>query len=371
MSQKIRVLYATALAVCTVLLVSAQAQKEPGNGTSAVFAMTNAVEHNQVLAYQRNSDGMLGFDQSYSTGRGSGGTIDPLQSQDSLLLSQDHTLLFAANSGSGEVSSYRVHRSELVPADRVISGGSSPVALAQHGSLLYVLNAGGNDNVVGFRVDQNGQLSQIPGSIRELSSNDRNASSLAFSPDGRFLVVTERLTNLLDVFPVQSDGTLGTVVENTSAGTVPFAATFAPNGTLLVAEAGANTISSYSVASNGTLTVITSALQTLGQATCWNAVTPDGRFVYTSNAGTSSISGFAIGTTGALTPIGSTVVGQNPEGSTNLDITVTGDGKYLYSLNAGTGEIGMFAIQNDGTLQNLGHASGLPAGAGINGIAAL
>jgi 6-phosphogluconolactonase (cycloisomerase 2 family) len=99
-------------------------------------------------------------------------------------------------------------------------------------------------------------------------------------------------------------------------------------------------------------------------------VTPDGRFVYTSNAGTSSISGFEVGAQGALTPIGSTVVGTNPQGSANLDIAVSADGRFLFSLNAASGAVGVFAIDRDGALVNLGTRGGLPAAAGLNGIAA-
>jgi 6-phosphogluconolactonase (cycloisomerase 2 family) len=64
------------------------------------------------------------------------------------------------------------------------------------------------------------------------------------------------------------------------------------------------------------------------------------------------------------------VVGVNPAGSTNLDIAVSADGTYLYSLNAGNGSVGMFRIESDGALTNLGTLGGLPAGAGLNGIAA-
>jgi 6-phosphogluconolactonase (cycloisomerase 2 family) len=95
------------------------------------------------------------------------------------------------------------------------------------------------------------------------------------------------------------------------------------------------------------------------------------RFVYASNSGSSSISGFQVSAGGALTPIPGTVVGLNPSGSTSLDITVSSDGAYLYSLNAASGAIGIFAIRSaDGSLTNLGTVGGLPAGAGLNGIAA-
>lgn len=111
-------------------------------------------------------------------------------------------------------------------------------------------------------------------------------------------------------------------------------------------------------------------MPTLGAANCWNAVTPNGHFVYVSNAGTSSISGFAISANGSLTPLPGTVVGSNPSGSTNLDIAVSTDGSYLYSLNAASGSIGIFKIEHDGSLTNFGTLDGLPAGAGLNGIAA-
>jgi 6-phosphogluconolactonase len=92
--------------------------------------------------------------------------------------------------------------------------------------------------------------------------------------------------------------------------------------------------------------------------------------VYVSNAGSSTISGFAIGTDGTLTPLAGTVVGSNPQGATNLDITVSADGKFLFTLNTGNGAIGIFAIQQDGKLVNAGADEGFAPRGGVNGIAA-
>ena len=168
------------------------------------------------------------------------------------------------------------------------------------------------------------------------------------------------------------------IVVNPSAGPGAFAVLFAPNGAALVAETGpsgghnASAISSYSVLANGTLSPISTSVPTLGAATCWLAVIPDGRFVYTSNSASSTISGFAISATGALTPlVAGTVVGTNPPGSTNLDIAISSYGKFLYTLNSGTGTISIFGINQDGALTNLGDMGGLPASAGFNGIAAI
>ncbi|HEU4626772.1 MAG TPA: beta-propeller fold lactonase family protein [Steroidobacteraceae bacterium] len=341
----------------------------------AVFVMTNDADANEVIAYERTQTGTLHGPHKYQTGgRGSGGTVDPLGSQGSLTLSDDGSYLLAANAGSGSVSVFRVLGARLFLTDRVPSGGSEPNAVAQHGKLVYVLNTAGSSSVVGFRL-QNGRLVRIPNSQRFLSANFVESSSLAFSRDGRYLVVTERTTNSIDVLRVQADGRLSSITVNPAVGTGTFSVVFAPNGAVLVSETGgpgpnSSTISSYSIASDGKLVPISAAVPTLGAANCWNVVTPDGRFVYTSNAGTSSISGFAIANNGALTPLPGTVVAVNPAGSTNLDIAVSADGAYLYSLNAASGAIGIFQIEQDGRLTNFGTIGGLPAGAGLNGIAA-
>jgi 6-phosphogluconolactonase len=133
----------------------------------------------------------------------------------------------------------------------------------------------------------------------------------------------------------------------------------------------ASAISSYTVQANGTLVAVSQSVPTFGQANCWNAVAPNGEWAYVSNAGSSTISGFSIGRGGALTPIAGTIVGTNPGGSTNLDITVSGDSKYVFTLNSGSGTIGVFAIQSNGALSNVDEIDGLPQSVGMNGIAAL
>jgi len=342
----------------------------------AVFVMTNNADANQVIAFQRGANGTLGNPRTYGTdGRGSGGTVDPLASQGSLTLSTDRAWLFAVNAGSGSVSVFRVNGAQLELTDRAATEGSEPNSVAQFGSLVYVLNTAGSSSVVGFHF-QNGKLDRIPNSLRFLSSNAVASGSVAFSPDGQFLIVTEKATNNLDVFKVRSDGSLSQATITKSVGPGAFSAGFTGNDVVLVSETGAggpnsSAISSYAVQSNGTLTPISSSVPTLGSANCWNAVTADGRFVYVSNAGSGSISGFAIGGDGSLTPLPGTVLALNPTGSANIDISVSSDGKFLYSLNAGTGAVGIFAIQaTNGTLTDLGTAGSLAAAAGLNGIAA-
>jgi 6-phosphogluconolactonase (cycloisomerase 2 family) len=377
MGKVIRTLLMAGLAIGLASPAISKAEDRDTNRSGAVFVMTNNVDKNEVIAYHRGSDGTLQEGDRFATGgRGSGGNNDPLESQGSLTLSHDHSLLFAVNAGSGSISVFSVHGSTLSLIDKVISGGSEPNAVAQHGNLVYVSNVGGSSSVVGFRLDD-GKLTQIPNSIRFLSTNNSGTGGLAFSPDGRFLVVVERLTNNIDVFRVQGDGTLSAAaVVNPSLGQGAFSVSFTPSGAALVSETGpagvhnGSAISSYAINADSTISPISTSVPTLGAANCWNVVTPDGRFVYTSNAGTSTISGFAIENAGALVALSGTVVGENPHGATNLDITVSSDGKFIYTLNSVAGAIGVFAVQKDGTLLNVESASGVTPLSGFNGIAA-
>ena len=371
-----RVFTALIFSCGAILSTAAFAQPEAHN-TGAVFVMTNDAAKNEIVAYGRAADGSLQESDRFATGgRGSGGTTDPLGSQASLILSQDTSFLFAANAGSGDISVFRVEGSRLALIDRVPSGGAAPDAIAQLGNLVYVLNSGGTSGVSGFRLGPAGRLTPIPNSIRFLSTGITAASSLAFSPNGAFLVVIERLTNNIDVFSVQGDGTLQAKPAQPSTVPGAFSVLFTPGGAALVAATGpagvtnGSAISSYSLSSTGTLTPISNNVPTLGAATCWNAITPNGQFVYTSNAGTSTISGFGVSAGGALTPVNGTIVATDAANSTNLDIAITADGKFLYALNAGSATVGVFAIQTNGSLMPLGTVGGLGATQGLNGIAA-
>jgi 6-phosphogluconolactonase len=220
-------------------------------------------------------------------------------------------------------------------------------------------------------------LRQIPNSFSYLSGTSAGGSSITISPDGKILAVTERLTNNIDTFNINADGTLTPIVINNDMAPGIFAAVFAPDGNLIVSEVGpagganAATVSSLSILAKGTLSVNSLGVPSLGAADCWDVVTPDGKWAYVSNAGSDTISGYTIGENGKLTPIGATVLGILPAGSGNHEITVSPDGNYLYTLNSALGTIGIFGIQKDGSLINLGQIGGLPKAAGFNGLAAL
>jgi 6-phosphogluconolactonase len=363
----------TLCVVAPVITASAQASAE-----EMLFVMSNNAERNQVIAFEREGDGTY-FEQNLfdTLGRGTGGVNDPLESQGSLTLSPDHSFLYAANAGSGDITVFRVVGDRLVITDKEPSGGSQPVSIAQWGNTVYVLNSGGAGSVVAFHINPFGQLHEIPNSTVFLSANATGGASVSVSPNGQTVAVVERIANNIDTIRVHADGTLGPLVVNASPGAGAFSGRLAPDGKLIVSETGAagvvngSAISSYTVLADGTLSAVSQSVPSDGAANCWNAISRDGTHVYASNAGTSNIAGFTIASGGTLTPIAGTIVGSNPGGSTNLDITISGDGKFLYTLNGKVGTVGVFTIGADGTLEEVTQIQGLPDGVGFNGIAAL
>jgi 6-phosphogluconolactonase len=159
MIKGMRKIIVAVLGVVTAAIAPSTRAQIPGE---TVFVMSNAADRNEVIAFCQSADG-----HSYETGRfdtrgrGSGGITDPLQSQGSLRLSRDHTLLFVANAGSGTVSVFRVLGPTLFLVDQMPSGGSEPLSVAQFGNLVYVLNSAGSGSIVAFNLRPDGHLRRI------------------------------------------------------------------------------------------------------------------------------------------------------------------------------------------------------------------
>jgi 6-phosphogluconolactonase len=344
--------------------------------TGAVFTMNNAASANYVVVFARAEDGTLSRLDSVATGgRGSGpdptfGT-DPLTSQDAVILSDDNRFLFVVNAGSNEVSSFAVgSMGELTRVSTVSSGGTFPVSLAARGGVLYVVNQAGAGSISGFTVGSNGSLTPLAGSTRALSgAATPGPGSIRISPNGQTMVVTEKMTNLLDIYVLGAGGvpTSGPTAV-ASPGPTPFGADFDASGRYILSEGNigpgraavpnGSTASSLIFTGAGATSVITDSAPTTETAACWIQITQDGRFAYTTNTGSGSITGFRIGSDGMLTlltPDGQTgVTGPNTQ---PLDMA-SADG-YLYALTPGDGGIHAFSVNNDGSLTALPNVTGM------------
>jgi 6-phosphogluconolactonase (cycloisomerase 2 family) len=333
---------------------AAMSADEPGS----VYALTNQAGGNAVAIYARAADGALTWIGSAPTG--GTGTGSGLGSQGAIAVSEDGRHVIVVNAGSNDVSAFRVTGSGLTLTSRIASGGVTPISLTVHGSLVYVLNAGGAGNITGFAIGTDGSLTTISGSTRPLSGSGVGPAQVAFSPDGRWLVVTEKTTNRLDVYSVSADGVASSVMASASAGRTPFGFEFGHRGELFVSEA-AGSASSYLIGADGRLTTASGAVLTHQGAPCWAVVTKNGKFGYTANAQGGSISGFAIANDGSIGLIdgdGRTAV----VGGGNIDLALSGNSKYLYQLT-GNRSISGFRIESDGHLTAVGDVGGLPASA--------
>jgi 6-phosphogluconolactonase len=322
----------------------------------AVYALTNAAGGNAVAVFARAADGALTWHTNVSTaGLGTGRSLG---SQGALALSDDGRWLFAVNAGSNDISAFRVDGAGLALTSRIASGGLTPISIAAHGNWVYVLNGGGNGNISGFSVGPDGVLASIPGSTRALSGAGVGPAQVSFSPNGQWVVVTEKATSRLDVFAVGSDGVVSPASTTASAGGTPFGFAFGHGDELFVSEA-AGSASSYLIDRAGALRVASGAVSTHQGAPCWAVVTRNGKFGYTANAQGGSISGFAIEPDGAISLIdadGRTAV----VGGGNVDLALSGNSRYLYQLN-GNRSVSGFRIASDGHLTPSGTVAGLPA----------
>ena len=143
-----------------------------------------------------------------------------------------------------------------------------------------------------------------------------------------------------------------------------FAFSFSPSGSLLVAEAGASTVSTYIVNSSGTLT--TQASLADGQAAlCW--ITGAGGYFFVANAGSADLSAYTVGAGGALALAGTSTGVVATTGAGPIDMAASPGGKFLYAQAGGAGAIDEFAVNANGTLTSLGAVAGLNPG--LEGIA--
>ncbi len=322
-----------------------------------IYVQTNGAERNEVIAFERDRDGKLTQLGHFETGgRGSG--VPHLASQGSLALDGDRLLV--TNAGSDELSLLRVTAEGLELAARAPSGGSAPTSVAVHGDLAFALN-NGSPGIAGFSLAGD-SLAAIDGSERALAASS-DPAQIAFSPDGRTLVVTERGTNTISTFTVGEQGVAEGPETIASSGATPYGFGFAGNA-VVVAEAfggetGAASASSYSL-SGGQLQPVSASIGDTRSEVCWAAVTRDGRFVYVTNFGDGTISSYAVRDDGSIA-LADAVAASTRLGEKGVrDEAITGDGRFLYALDADAQRIFGWSVGANGSLSPVGDADGLP-----------
>src|SRR5437879_222443 len=260
------------LSASAVAAVSHEGHHDEAAGS--VYTTTNDATANAVLWYTRADDGALSLSGTFPTG--GAGTGAGLGSQGAVVLADGGRILLAVNAGSNEIASFRVRDSGLTWAANVASGGTTPISIAVHEDLVYVLNAGSGGTISGFWLGSRGGLTPIEGSTQTLSAGAAPAQ-VSFDPTGRVLVVTEKATSLIDTFTVGDNGIAGGLKSYASSGATPFGFAFDKTGHLIVSEAAVAGLSSYAVSSAGVVTTISGSGVDGQGAACWVVITKNGR----------------------------------------------------------------------------------------------
>ena len=340
------------------------------NQEGYVYTATNEPSGNKIKVFKRGSDGRLTYQSSFATG--GNGTGGGLGNQGGMILLEDGGTLLVVNAGSNSVSSLKiVGNGNLVLKSTVSSEGTTPVSIALHDNLVYILNSGGDGNIAGFKLGSNDKLTYLSNSTRPLTSTSSGAAQVSFVRNGSVLAITEKATNKIVTYRVSESGRPFGMKSITSANTTPFGFASGRFGNIYVSEAaggaaGASTLSSYHISYNGTISLADGPVSANQSAACWVVLTDNGKYAYTTNTASNNISSFNVNSySGNLSVLNATAAtsGMGP-----IDAALSNNSKFLYVLNSGSKSISAYKVMYNGNLDFIETTTGLPMGA--NGLAA-
>jgi len=360
---------------------SASAATQGSPVVGHVYVNDNTAGTNTIGAFDRHANGTLTPQAGSPFAAGGAGTGAGLASQGALQISPDGRFLLAVDAGSDQISVLRIKPDgslRLVPGGVTSSGGPLPVSIAIHRDLVYVANAGdGGSNYTGFVLRPSGRLAPVPGSTVALPGGSQPGDVL-FSGDGTKLAGTRVGTSLIDSFTVGPGGRLTAAPGSPfpAQGLGPFGSEFSPTSPnqLFVsnahnAGARSGTVSAFRDSADGTLSPIgSSPFADLQTAPCWVEISHDGHFLFAVNTGSGSISRYSIAPRGVLTLLGSTPVGATG-GVGAVDARLSPGGHTLYVDESKIGAVGVFAVTGGNLTELAGSPAPLPAGATPAGIA--
>jgi 6-phosphogluconolactonase len=287
----------------------------------------------------------------------------------------------------GQISSYHVNSYSgaltKVTGSPFCSQGSNPVAEAAtpNQQFLYVANRGSN-SIAQFSIATNGQLAfghsyTTPGS---------EPAAMAINSTGTLLFVVDFYQaaysdtapgpGALIVYPINSDGTLGTPVGSggssfTALQCFPSGVSVTANGnyvyvtntnsyvvtttppTTATAPAtpsscpAGGTISGFAVGSGGALTAIAGSPFLAGSTPTGIATDPTSRFLYATDSVQNELIAYEIQTAGVLYPLPN---GPFQAGTFPVNVVVDPRGEYIYVTDYNTSTISEFTLtQSTGT----------------------
>jgi len=235
--------------------------------------------------------------------------------------------------------------------------------------------SGGGSNYTGFHLDGSGQLTPLANSTYCVPPNSVLGDVL-ISPDSRHVIgirvganpPTATQPSLIDSFDLDDHRELtvspGSPFAAQAAG--PFGSGFRPTNSSQVfvsdAHGASGFVSAYTVAENATLTPVSGSPFADSQiAPCWLVVSQDGKYVYALNTASKTISSYSIAQDGTLTLIGSVLQTGGLTAAAPTDTAIDQSGRAIYSLEPGAPAVVGFTAQNGNVTALSGSAFSLPS----------
>jgi 6-phosphogluconolactonase len=316
----------------------------------AVFTESNT-SPNYVLAFRHTGSGLKRVGK-FATG-GTGSPMNPpsgfpaLDSSGPVNLDPSGNCLFVVNAGANTVSSFRLTNRGLRLVNHPSSGGTRPISLTstrrqgrRRPALLYVLNSAANSaSIQGYTVSSSCKLRRLAHSHRPTTSQTSVPAAIKFDVHGRVLAVSERMSNDIDIFPVNKAGVAKAPVVTPSNGPTPYGLDWSNRGDILsvsvehlpLPDVGNSNVETFRLEANHKLKMLATAASP--GAACWNVFTQNGKFLYVTNPAAQRLGGhdvvvFKVGKNGSLTAIDRQDATYN-----SLDDALSNSGSFLYVLS--------------------------------------
>jgi len=270
-------------------------------------------------------------------------------STSSVVAHPSNHFVYVANQDINNISRFRINSTtgaltEVLPRTPLIASGATGLSPAfmtmdKEGKFLFVSNQITNDVWV-FSIASSGALSFVS---RALLAGP--PSGIALSPEGNLLYVPVQVVSAIYAFSVNSGVLTQAGPPFAVSGGVGIPAVDSNGNFLLVPNPSDNTITVLRIQADGSLALGPGAFAT-GTTPVAAAISPTGNFLYVANSGSSNISQFLLtSSTGVLTPLTTATV---PTGTEPSQIVNDPDGTFIFVVNQTANTVAEFTINSAG-----------------------
>ncbi|MFC5865287.1 lactonase family protein [Acidicapsa dinghuensis] len=280
----------------------------------------------------------------------------------------DYLYVAGNKENPGQIQTFvadRVSGALSVSGSAISSGGVTPIALATSTDYthLWALNQG-DSSLVTFAVGSNGALTS--GKSYTMSAEGNTPVAMALNAQGTLLYVVNRYQpgcstytpgaatctgGALVVFPIGTDGTVGTAVANGSLsywpiGVNPTAVAALPSGTSAFVtsyntDTGLGYVYAFAATSAGVLSAEPGSPFNAGVRPTGIACTPVSRFVYVTDFAQNQLIAYTVLDGGVLVPL---INGPFKTGNQPSAITIDPRGTFIYVTNELDNSVSAYAI---------------------------